>query len=450
MAIDKRLLDTPAPLLAERTTGGTLRVGDIAEAVISRIEERDREVGAFVWFDAEFVRKQAQILDQWRLRGRSLGPLHGIPVAVKDTIDTAHIPTESGSPIDKGRRPERDAAIVDALKRAGALIVGKTATSEFAYRHPPETKNPADPERTPGISSAGSAAAVAASMVPLAIGSQTGGSITTPASYCGAVGYKPTYGAIPKRGMRALAPSLDTPGVFASSVEGAAALAEALFGADDTDPEAHIRPAPRLLEAARSDPPVEPTFAFVRTPWWDRADEMMQAGLGELADFLGERCFEAELPGIFEDAQLHIERIMSAEMARSLAGPYERHRDKLSDVLLETIEQGRQVSALQYLTAKDWQGVYRAGIGTILERCDVIMTPAAIGIAPLRSQGVGTTEFARLWTFAGLPTITLPLMQDEGGRPMGVQLVGRYGEDGRLLRTARALEARLSEGANGQ
>ncbi len=405
-----------------------------------RIAAREEAVGAFAWFDAEFVRRQARILDEWRGRGRALGPLHGVPVAVADTIDTARVSTRNGTPADAGRVPEADAAIMERLRGAGALLIGKTETAELGYRHPPRTHNPVNTAHTPGGASSGSAAAVGAGMVPLAVGVEGGGSVIGPGAYCGAVGYKPSFGSVPRRGTLALAPSLDSHGVFAADVESAAMLAEALFGYDAADPATSPAPHPRLLDAARSTPPVRPTFAFVRTPFWDQADDVMQAALEELAAHLAERCFQAELPAIFAECGIHFERVLEAEMARSFVGYGQRHGELLSESLRETLERGGAILARDYLAAKDWQSVYRAGIMAILDRCDAILTPATPGPAPEGLDNVGSPVFTRLWTFAGLPTITLPLLEAENGLPMGVQLVGRLGEDARLLRTAHWLE----------
>ncbi|HDZ72166.1 MAG TPA: amidase [Aurantimonas coralicida] len=446
MAIDPRLLTLPAAELASRLASGALRASDLAEASLMRIAEREEAVGAFAWFDTEFVRRQARILDEWRGRGRALGPLHGLPVAVVDTIDTARVPTRNGTPADAQRVPEADAAIMERLRAAGALLIGKTETAELGYRQPPRTRNPVNPAHTPGVASSGSAAAVGAGMVPLAVGVEGGGSVIGPAAYCGSVGYKPSFGSISRRGTLALAPSLDTPGVFAADVASAAMLAEALFGYDAADPATSHAPHPRLLDAARSAPPVKPTFALVRTPFWDQASADTQGALGELAEHLAERCFEAELPAIFAECEIHFERVLEAEMARNLVGYGQRHGALLSAPLRETLERGGAILARDYLAAKDWQSVYRAGIMAILDRCDAILTPAAPGPAPEGLDNVGSPVFNRLWTFAGLPTITLPLLEAENGLPMGVQLVGRLGEDARLLRAARWLEQTILKG----
>ena len=206
--------------LRDRIARGALKAVDLAEALIARIAETEPELRAWAWHDPAFVRAQAEALDDQRGTGRPIGPLHGVPVGMKDIIDTARIPTENGTPLDAGRVPGRDAAVVERLRAAGALILGKTVTTELAFMEPPRTRNPAAPGRTPGGSSSGSAAAVAAGQVPLAVGTQTGGSVIRPAAFCGVVGFKPSFGAISRAGILAQSPSLDTVGVFAGSVRG--------------------------------------------------------------------------------------------------------------------------------------------------------------------------------------------------------------------------------------
>jgi Asp-tRNA(Asn)/Glu-tRNA(Gln) amidotransferase A subunit family amidase len=382
--------------------------------------------------------KQAEAMDDYRRTGRPIGALHGLPVAIKDIFDTTRIPSENGTAADSGRIPLHDAAVVERLKSEGAIILGKTATVELAYLGPVPTKNPADHARTAGGSSSGSAAAVAAGMAPLAIGSQTEGSITVPASYCGVTGYKPTFGTISRRGMLSQAPSLDTVGVFARSPQDAALLAETLAGHDDRDSATAFAPNPRLLETALSKPPVKPDFALVRTPFWDEADEQLRDAFVELAGFLGENCFEAELPGAFNQAKKALETIGLAEMAKSFAGYHTRKKDALGPAMIEAIETGNSILARDYLAALDWPRVYNAGLDEIFERCDVILTPAVPGPAP-EGTGTGNPVFAGLWSLCGLPTVTLPLLEAQNGMPMGVQLVGPKGSDGRLLRTARWL-----------
>ncbi len=434
----------PARVLRERMATGALKAAEVAEAYLAAIEAREETVRAFVWHDPDFVRHQAAELDRFRGTGRPLGRLHGLPVALKDIIDTAKIPTENGAAMDKGRIPKQDAWIVARLKAEGAVIMGKTVTTELAFMQPGPTTNPVNPAHTPGGSSSGSAAAVAAGMVPLAIGTQTGGSVIRPAAFCGVTGFKPSFGAIPRTGVLKQSQSLDTLGVFAHDAEDAALIAEVLFGHDPGDLATAPQPAPNLLQIAASDAPVAPTFAFVQMPGFEGAHPDTRAAFHELTGALGEQCFEAPLPNIYNDAAALRERINFAEMAQNYHR-YDMPESGLSDKTRAALEKGRAVTAKEYLAALDWQRVLASGVDEILARADAILCPAALGPAPEGLASTGDAIFNGLWTYLGLPAVTLPLLQAESGLPMGVQLVGCKGDDARLLRTARWLDHHLAQ-----
>ncbi len=431
--------------LRDRIARGELKAAEVAEAFLDAIAMREGEVQAFAWHDAGFVRHQAAELDRARASGRPIGRLHGLPVALKDIIDTARIPTGNGTAQDAGRVPEADAWIVSRLKAEGAILMGKTVTTELAFLHPGPTRNPANPAHTPGGSSSGSAAAVAAEMVPLAIGTQTGGSVIRPAAFCGVTGFKPTFGAIPRTGVLQQSRTLDTLGVFARDAEDAALLAEVLFGHDPADPATRPAPPPRLAEIAATEAPVRPMFAFVRMPGFDDAHPDTIEAFRELTEHLGDYCFEAPLPKAYDDAAALRERINFAEMVHAYHR-YDRPEAPLSSEMRAALDAGRAVSARDYLAALDWQTVLRAGIDEILERCDAILCPAAPGPAPEGLGSTGSAIFNGLWTYLGTPAITLPLLEASNGLPMGVQLVGRRGDDARLLRTARWLTRHLAQG----
>ena len=438
------VLDLPVVELRDRLAAGAVRAAEVADAVNARIARLDPDLRAFVHHDAATLARTATMLDAHRTSQRPLGRLHGLPVALKDVIDTRDMPTENGAAADAGRRPDRDATLVELLRREGALIVGKTATAELAYLAPPATRNPHDAALTPGGSSSGSAVAVAASMVPLAVGTQTGGSVIRPAAFCGTVGYKPTFGAIPRTGVLSQSPSLDTIGVFAREIEGAALLASSMFG---PEPGADALPvaAPDLLAAARTVPPVEPTFAILRTPWWDQVDDATRAAWNELEGVLGAGAFAIDLPEPFPRAVELRRMINDAEMARAFAR-YARHPEALSDELRAALERGARVLAHDYLAALEWRDAMRLGLASVFERCDAVLTPAAPGIAPDRST-TGSSAFNALWTMVGAPALTLPLMSDERGLPLGIQMVSRPGDDARLVRNAAWLERRLEAGS---
>ncbi|MBZ8131931.1 amidase [Afifella sp. IM 167] len=423
---------------------GEVSAAEVAEAYLARIAEREDEIGAFAFIDPDYVRAQAARLDEWRKTGRPLGRLHGLPVGLKDIIDTADMPTENGTMLDAGRRPRQDSFVAARLRAEGAVILGKTATTELAFLSPAKTKNPHDPGRTPGGSSSGSAAAVAAGMAPLAVGTQTNGSMIRPAAFCGVVGFKPGLGVIPRTGVVVQAECLDTLGVFARSVPDAALLAEALQGYDPGDPETRPTAHDPMLAAALSQPPVKPQFAFVKTPVWNEAAPDTQAAIGELASLLGDQCDEVELPSEFLNAHPAHRRIMLAGFARSLRPWAERGWEQLSPQMREAIAEGREVKAADYLAALDWRKVLNAGLDAIFARYDAILTPAAPGEAPEGLSATGDPMFSTIWSLCGVPAITLPLAEGANGMPLGMQLVGARGQDGRLLRTARWLMERVA------
>ena len=449
-AVSRRAGPSPGPLdldvlaMRDRLAAGSLRASEVAEAVIARAALLEPEVQAFAWFDEAHLRAEADRLDRLRRTGRPIGPLHGLPVGVKDIIDTRGIPTENGTAIDAGRVPPEDAFVVRRLRAAGALLAAKTVTCELAYLHPGPTRNPADPSRTPGGSSQGSAAAVAAGMLPLALGTQTGGSVIRPASYCGVVGYKPTFGLIPRTGILAQAPSLDCVGVFAGNIEGVALLAEALIGDDPGDPATSPRAPLRLPEIAASPPPVRPTLAVLHVgPGRMVPEPDMVEAMAEVEAALGEAAFAIELPALFDEALAVRERINLAEMSKCYHAYERRGTALLSGVLMDALERGRAIPARDYLAALDWPRVLGAALDAIFDRCDAIITPAALGPAPGR-ETTGSAALNALWSLCGVPVVTLPLLLSSEGLPMGLQVVGRHGDDARLLRTARWLWATMS------
>jgi Asp-tRNA(Asn)/Glu-tRNA(Gln) amidotransferase A subunit family amidase len=423
---------------------GLISSGQLVDACLGRVRDVDADVLAWAFLDPDHALAQARSADEFRLSGQPTGPLHGVPVAVKDIIDTGDMPTENGSVLHAGRTPSRDAAVVAMLRAAGAVIMGKTVTTEFATRTPGKTRNPHNPAHTPGGSSSGSAAAVAAGMVPLALGSQTGGSTIRPASFCGVYGFKPTHGLIPRHGMFRLSRTLDHVGLFARSIEDLALLMEQLVGYDERDPDSRPRARIPYREVAAEEPPLPPMFAFVKTPRWDGVDADAKEAFAELTDHLGERVEELELSDATEDASEWHRVIMDAEMAVNLGREWNTGRARLSAPLRARIESGRDVRALDYLRAV-------AGIAELNEsfaelftqRYDAILTPAAAGTAPAGLDSTGDPAFCTLWTLCGMPALSVPLMQGKNGLPLGVQLVGPRHADARLLRTARWLVDRV-------
>lgn len=423
---------------AEEIREGRISSVELVTDCLKRNAEVDPNVQAWAHLDPDHALAQAKALDDARAHGKATGPLHGVPVGIKDVFDTADYPTELGSKIWAGRTPRHDAAAVAMLRAAGAVIMGKTVSTEYAFYNPGKTRNPYDPSRTPGGSSSGSAAAVAAGAVPGAIGSQTNGSVIRPASFCGVVGFKPSHGMIPRSGALLLSRALDHVGVFARSVQDAALLAQTMFGFDREDPD--TRPVARhpLFETAKSKPPLPPRFAFVKTAVWDQTDQVTKEAFGELVEALGENATEVELGQSHESAFGFMRTVMDVEMAHNLRRDYEQSASAMSPVLRELIERGRNHKAIDYANALGSIGVLRDSLDEIFNEFDAIITPAAIGVAP-PLETTGNPIFCSLWTYLGVPAVSVPLMSDEAGLPIGVQIVGRFGNDARLLRSANWL-----------
>jgi Asp-tRNA(Asn)/Glu-tRNA(Gln) amidotransferase A subunit family amidase len=423
---------------------GRLSAVELAQACLERVASVESEVQAWTFLDRDHVLAQAERADDWRRQGKPLGPLHGVPIGIKDIFDTGDMPTELGSPIHAGRTPRKDAACVARLRAAGAVIMGKTVTTEFAYFHPGKTRNPHDPERTPGGSSSGSAAAVAAFMAPGAIGSQTNGSVIRPASFCGVVGYKPTHGLIPRTGALLLSRALDHVGVFARTIEDAALLAQCIAGYDDGDPDTRPIAVPSLVETARQEPPLPPRFALVKTAVWDQAEKDTRDGFAALLERLGEAAEEVDLTASTQPIhELHA-IIMQVEMAENLRPELMRARSQLSAPLLELLDTGRARLAVDYRRALDLAAPMADRLETVFDEFDAIITPAAAGEAPVGLAATGSPVFCTIWSYLGMPAVTLPLLQGSNGMPIGVQLVGKRGNDARLLRTARWLVHHLN------
>ncbi len=439
------LIRESALSLRAKLAAGEITAEALVQACLARIADIDGEIGAWAHLEPEHALTQARTLDRLRATGLPLGPLHGLPVAVKDIVDTADLPTENGSGLLRGRQPEADATLVSLLRQAGAVILGKSVTTEFAMYAPGKTANPHNPKHTPGGSSSGSAAAVAAGMAPLGIASQTNGSVIRPASFCGVVGFKPSHGRISRYGVLSLSGPLDTMGVMARTVEDAALLAEVLMAYDSRDRDMRPLPAPRLLEVAQEPPPLAPRFAFVKTPVWDQAEDDMSAALSELAEHLGADCEGVDLPALYDRALPSHRAVMCADLAKNLQGYYERGKDGISPQLTALIEEGRSVTAVDYNRALEWREVLYDGLSEIFEDFDAILTAPAPGEAPAGLEATGNPAFCTMWTFLGTPAVSLPVFTGSSGLPMGVQLVGPRSEDARLLRSAAALLARLRD-----
>ena len=444
--------ESPAALTASdasrKIRDGFLTSEELVQSCLERIRETEATVQAWAFLDEQHALEQARAADEARRSGQAVGPLNGVPVGIKDIIDTVGMPTENGTVLHQGRMVAADAKVVSMLRGAGAVILGKTVTTECAYYAPGKTRNPWNPDHTPGGSSSGSAAAVAAQMVPLALGSQTNGSVVRPAAFCGVYGFKPSHGLIPRTGILALSRVLDQVGFFARSLEDLALLGESLVGYDESDPDTRPRAGIPFRSVLAEEPPIEPMLAFIKTPHWERVSDEAKEGFAELVDSLGDRVEELDLIPSAADAWDWHKLIMEADMAVNLAREWDRGRDKLSPQLRGLMERGREARVLDYQRALRGTGRLVESFDELfMERYDAILTPAAPGSAPKGLASTGDPAFCSLWTRCGMPAVSLPLLQDSGGLPIGVQLVGRRNFDARLLRTARWLVERLQSDA---
>lgn len=424
-----------AARLAQMIAIGEASPETVTRSFIDAIREREPQVQAFAWFDADQALASARMLHLVSRRG----PLHGVPFAVKDNIDTQEMPTGYGSPIYDGHRPDIDAICVAQLKGAGAFVLGKTVSAELANFTPGATRNPHNPEHTPGGSSSGSAAAVAAHFAPIALGTQTAGSVIRPAAFCGVVGYKPSQGVIPRAGVKPVSDLLDEVGVFARSVEDAA-LAAAVMAA---------KPAWKDLphEGQRGASPI---IGLVPTSQANAAAPSMLAALDNVFRHLlqrGARRADVTWPRVFDGLFAAQRTVQLFETARALAPEFAYRRGQLSGRLIELIEQGRGLSVDEYAAAIQLRRACIAAIDSLFGAADLIITPSAPGEAPKGLGGTGDPLFNRPWQLLGCPAINLPvpasLGHGESGLPLGVSLVARPGEDARLWAAAGWIEAKL-------
>ena len=425
----KTLTELTASEALTEMDAGRLTSESLVAACLARIAERDAAVAAWASVDPQRALAAARAADTARASGIKQGPLAGIPVGIKDIIDTADYPTELGSQVFAGRQPDQDAAVVTALKSAGAIVLGKTVTTEFAFFGPGKTKNPRDPSRTPGGSSSGSAAAVADLQAPLALGTQTAGSMIRPASYCGVIGYKPTFGYTSLAGVLEQSKPLDTMGGYARSIPDIALLFDVLGSTAGKSPS---------LAAAIAEPLSRvPRLAFIRTPAWPQAEPATRAAFELFANNFGTRAeiFEIALSPEF-DGILRLQQIVQfSDIARNYGPIADANPDRVSSKLKEIIAEGRTFSSADYVAAQAEADQLYESLTAVLDGYDAILTPAATGPALLGLTSIGSPAFNGLWTYLEMPCISLPLLEVDG-MPVGVQIVGRRADDGSLLRIA--------------
>ena len=423
---------------------GDLKSRQLIDDCLDQAQQRDDDVGAWIYLNPEMARAAADEADRIISAGEAIGPLHGIPVGLKDIIDTKDMPTEQGSDLFKGRRPVTDSTMTRLLRDAGAIIMGKTVTTEYALTAAGKTRNPHNPDHTPGGSSSGSAAAVADQQIPLSIGSQTGGSMIRPASFCGVHGFKPTFGTISRAGMHPLARPLDHPGIYARSLEDIALMGDVLMSKDPLDLDMRGHPKANLVEAvSKGAVETPPRIAFVKGPMWEAAEPYMDALFKDIVTKLGSTAREVEMAGIFDDALDCHSTIMLANIVANLGDYIRDTPDKVHKETIRRVAQGNGIVAEDYVKAIEFSDTVDAAVDHMFEHCDVIITPAAPGEAPKHVEGTGNAIFQKLWTLTGVPTLTLPKLQGPNGLPIGIQVIGRFGQDAALFRNAMWIENAL-------
>jgi Asp-tRNA(Asn)/Glu-tRNA(Gln) amidotransferase A subunit family amidase len=429
----------------ERIRTGALTSEDYTTALLERIVQCEPRIRAFAWLDRAAALEKARVADRWHAAGDQLGLLHGIPVGIKDIIATAGIPTEMGSALFAGRVPKESAAVVRRLETEGGFVFGKTVTAELAYFHPGATRNPWNSAHTSGGSSMGSAAVVAAGMAPLALGTQTNGSVIRPAAFCGCVGYKPSAGLLGRSGIQPFSPTLDQVGVFTRSVEDAALAAAALIGhdPDDVASDAEACARARVWPLAPSAPP---RLAVVRSPVWELAEPAQQQAFATAVARLraaGASVEEVELPEAFDAAHAVQRTIMYAEGTRTLGALQAKHRAALSEPLNRLIDEGRAIADATLAAALAERHTLQNEFARFLAGYDAIVTPPARGEAPAIREHTGDPTFCTIWTLVAAPALTLPAVPGPQGLPLGLQVVGALHDDAQLLGTARWIEQAL-------
>ena len=425
MAVPGDLTTLTAKDAARLIHDGKLRAEDLTEAYLARITEREPQIHAFAWFDPTYARKSAASAGK--------GPLHGLPIGLKDVLDTADMPSQYGSPIWKDWRPKADSAPVAWARAAGGVFHGKTVTTEFATRHPGPTGNPVNPEHTPGGSSSGSAAGVGAGFFPLAYGTQTAGSVIRPAAFCGVVGYKPTYGTISRIGMKIMSDSLDTIGTMAKTVADCAFFASAVSGCDLGDPDAKPSSAPRI--------------GICRSPTWSTAAPETQALLTRVASTLGKAgatVSDRELPPLFNDLIDAHPIVMNSESARALGWELAHHAEQLTEGLRERMTFGLSQTEADIRRAYHVFNTTHHAFPEALNGLDVLVTPSAPGEAPHGLGWTGDPAFNSIWTSLHVPCVTVPAGSGPNGLPLGIQIVGRAGDDKAVLAWARWVQAAIA------
>ena len=426
--------------LAAQLREGEISSVEVCSQYIERIGKFEKDVKAWSHFNKKLLLEKAAEADEHRISGKPLGLLHGLPVAVKDIIGTLDMPTECGTTIRKKMTASQDSEVVNLLKVAGAIIMGKTETTELAYFHPGKTTNPHDYKRTPGGSSSGSAAAVAAHMAPLSIGSQTNGSTIRPASYCGVVGYKPSYGLISRYGILKQSDKLDQVGLFGKCVEDVALLARVLIKKDLFDPATIHYSAEDMMDVCRKGPLFDPKFIFYKTKNWKNIDKESQKSFEIFIKTFKKNIEVFDTPSYFDDIPKYHKIIHETDMANNFQLYYKKYKKKLSKEMVSAIERGLKNSATEYAEAIDFMKRSYDSYKEVFEDYHGVLTPASSGVAPKGLGNTGSPEFSTVWTYLGLPSISLPLLTGKNDLPLGIQFIGDKHDDLRFLGVASWIE----------
>ena len=426
--------------IAEKIKKSDLNSVDLCKSYIEQIDKFEKDVKAWAHFDKKLLLEKAEEADNHRRSGKPVGPLHGIPVALKDIIGTYDMPTECGTVLRKGKTESQNAEIVDLLKSAGALIMGKTNTSELAYLAPPKTTNPHDYSRTPGGSSSGSAAVIASHMAPLSIGSQTGGSVIRPASYCGVVGYKPSYGLISRNGVLRTSYNLDHIGVFGRTVEDVALLAKVLIKKDSYDKATIHYSSEFMLDECKKGPMFDPKFIFYKTDSWKKVDKKSREAFEYFIKSFKKNIEVFDTPSYFKDIHKYHQIIHETDLANNFSIYYQKFKKKLSKYMQDAISNGNKYTAKEYAEAIDFMKRSYESYEEVFEDYHGVLSPSSPGVAPKGLKSTGTAEFNKVWSYLGTPCISLPLLEGENNLPLGVQLIGNKYDDHRFLGVANWLE----------
>ena len=426
--------------LSLKLKSGEISSIELCKSYIDRIKKFEKDVKAWQFFDEKLLLEKAEEADDYRKSGKPLGPLHGMPIAIKDIIGTYDMPTECGTVFRKKKSSSQDSEIVNLLKNAGAIVMGKTVTCELAYIHPSKTRNPHDYSRTPGGSSSGSAAVVASYMSHLSIGSQTGGSVIRPASYCGVVGYKPSYGLISRSGVLKVSDKLDTIGVFGRSVKDVALLAKSLIRKDLYDASTIYFSSDRMLDVCEEKLEFDPKFIFYKTKNWKNINKKSQEAFEFLIKSFKKNIEIYDEPSYFKDIPKYHQIIHEVDMANNFQIYYDKDKSKLSKELNDAISRGLKYSAKDYSDAIDFMKQSYESYKEVFEDYYGILTPSSNGVADKGLGSTGSADFQKIWTYLGLPAISLPLLTGENDLPLGLQLVGNKFDDLRFLGTAKWLE----------